>query len=77
MIKPRSLPTSLLYILPLAFLGVFFFYPLGAIAWRSFAPSGVVDLTPITRLWSKPYFQFHHRTAEYIQLSYSVFNQSA
>ncbi len=45
-----------LYLLPLAFLGVFFFYPLAAVVAESFAPGGRLDLTPIASLWREPYF---------------------
>jgi len=53
--RPRILGRAL-YLLPLAFLGLFFFYPLAAVAWRSFAPAGRLDLTPVMLLWREPYF---------------------
>ncbi len=48
---------NLLYILPLAFLGFFFFYPLATVIWESFAPQGRVDLSPLASLWREPYFR--------------------
>jgi thiamine transport system permease protein len=47
---------SFLYLLPLAFLALFFFYPLGAVAWESFAPGGRLDLAPLASLWRETYF---------------------
>ncbi len=47
---------GLLYLPPLAFLGVFFFYPLAAVVAKSFAPEGQLDLAPVTSLWREPYF---------------------
>ena len=47
---------NLLYLLPLAFLAVFFFYPLGAVAWASFAPGGRPDLAPVVALFREAYF---------------------
>ena len=47
---------NLLYLLPLAFLAVFFFYPLGAVAWASFAPGGRLDLAPVVALFREAYF---------------------
>jgi len=47
---------SPLYLLPLAFLGLFFFYPLATIIRESFAPGGQLDLTSLTALWREPYF---------------------
>jgi thiamine transport system permease protein len=38
-------------LLPLAFLGIFFFYPLAAVVKESFAPGGLLDLTPLASLW--------------------------
>jgi thiamine transport system permease protein len=51
----RSLSHAL-YLLPLAFLGLFFFYPLAAVVEESFAPAGRLDLTPVSSLWREPYF---------------------
>jgi thiamine transport system permease protein len=48
---------NLLYIIPLGFLGLFFFYPLAAVVWESFAPAGRLDLSPIRTLWTEPYFR--------------------
>ena len=45
-----------LYLLPLVFLGLFFFYPLATIVRESFAPGGQLDLTGLTALWQEPYF---------------------
>lgn len=47
---------ALLYLPPLLFLGVFFFYPLAAVAVQSFAPGGQLNLAPIASLWREPYF---------------------
>lgn len=47
---------GLLYVPPLAFLGLFFFYPLAAVAAKSFAPEGQLNLAPIASLWREPYF---------------------
>ena len=47
---------ALLYLPPLLFLGVFFFYPLAAVAVESFAPGGQLNLAPIASLWREPYF---------------------
>ncbi len=52
----RTLLRGLLYLPPLAFLGVFFFYPLAAVVVKSFAPEGQLNLAPITSLWREPYF---------------------
>lgn len=48
---------GLLYLLPLTFLAVFFFYPLAAVIWKSFAPEGQLDLSPLARIWGEAYFQ--------------------
>lgn len=47
---------SLLYLLPLAFLAVFFFYPLGAVMGESLAPGGRLDLAPVAALLREAYF---------------------
>ncbi len=44
------------YAPPLAFLGVFFFYPLAAVVARSFAADGRLDLAPLVNLAREPYF---------------------
>jgi thiamine transport system permease protein len=46
----------LLFLLPVGFLGVFFFYPLAAVVGQSFAPGGRLDLMPIASLWQEAYF---------------------
>jgi len=48
---------NLLYIIPLGFLGLFFFYPLAAVVWEAFAPAGRLDLSPLFSLWREPYFR--------------------
>jgi len=53
---PKSLARLLLFLLPIAFLGVFFFYPLVAVVGQSFVPGGRLDLTPIASLWQEAYF---------------------
>ena len=51
-----SLGAGLLWILPLAFLGVFFFYPLGSILAASFARSPTGWLAPWGDILSRPSF---------------------
>ena len=46
----------MLFLPPLLFLGLFFFYPLAAVVVESFAPGGRLDLTPLASLWREPYF---------------------
>jgi thiamine transport system permease protein len=46
----------ILYLIPLLFLSVFFFYPLLSIFALSFAPEGNLDLTPLRRLIKTDYF---------------------
>ncbi len=46
----------MLFVIPLAFLGVFFFYPLAAVIRESFAPGGQLNLAPVADLWREPYF---------------------
>jgi thiamine transport system permease protein len=54
---------SFLYLLPLAFLALFFFYPLAAVARESFAAAGraaadqSLDPSPIMSLWQEVYFR--------------------
>jgi thiamine transport system permease protein len=55
--KQHSNLPSALFLLPLAFLTVFFFYPLGMVIVRSFAPEGRLDLTPLAAIWGEAYFQ--------------------
>ena len=53
----RSWPLrNALFLIPLAFLGVFFFYPLAAVVGEGFAPGGQLNLAPIAELWREPYF---------------------
>jgi thiamine transport system permease protein len=47
---------ALLYLLPLLFLALFFFYPLAEILALSLAPEGRVDLSPFLRLVRDPYY---------------------
>lgn len=47
---------ALLYLPPLLFLGVFFFYPLAAVVAQSFASGGHINLAPLASLWREPYF---------------------
>ena len=54
--RSRNL-VNLLYIIPLGFLGLFFFFPLAAVVWESFAPQGRLDLSPLSSLWREPYFR--------------------
>ncbi len=51
----ESLP-KLAFLLPLAFLGVFFFYPLARILALSLSPAGGVDLAPLRTLLSELYY---------------------
>jgi thiamine transport system permease protein len=44
------------YLLPLAFLGLFFFYPLAAIFRLSLAPQGRLDPSPFRTLVTDPYY---------------------
>jgi thiamine transport system permease protein len=48
--------TQTIYILPLLFLFLFFFYPLASIFGLSLAPEGVLDLQPLRVLVSQPYY---------------------
>lgn len=47
---------GLLYLLPLAFLTLFFFYPLAEILALSLAPAGRLDLSPFRTLLTEPYY---------------------
>ena len=47
---------GLIYLLPLLFLVLFFFYPLVEILTLSLAPEGKLDLAPFRRLLTDPYF---------------------
>jgi len=55
-LKARVSTRDALYLLPLAFLAVFFFYPLAAVVEESFAPAGRLNLAPVASLWRDPYF---------------------
>lgn len=54
---PQRALTILPYLLPLTFLGLFFFYPLATVTWRSFAPEGQLDLSPLLNIWGEAYFR--------------------
>jgi thiamine transport system permease protein len=56
MLKRRLTASDWLYVLPLAFLALFFFYPLAAVMWKGLVPGGRVDLSPLLRIWGQPYF---------------------
>ncbi|MEM7347937.1 MAG: hypothetical protein AAF485_27205, partial [Chloroflexota bacterium] len=45
---------SLLYLLPVAFFGLFYFYPLGAIFRLSFSPEGGFDASALRKLATEP-----------------------
>jgi thiamine transport system permease protein len=47
---------GLIYLLPLAFLGLFLFYPLLGIFSLSLAPEGKLDLSPFGTLFTDPYY---------------------
>ena len=51
-----SLSPSLLVLIPLAFLAVFYFYPLLAITRLSLAPRGMLDLQALAASVSSPYY---------------------
>src|SRR5512139_1409280 len=48
--------TNLIYLLPLIFLALFFFYPLVEILSLSLAPHGRLDLSPFRTLSTDPYY---------------------
>jgi len=48
--------SQLIYVIPLLFLALFFFYPLYSIFALSLAPEGVLDLRPLRVLFSKSYY---------------------
>jgi len=52
----KARASDLLFAIPIAFLGLFFFYPLGAVVWKGLAPEGRLDLSPVSALWREPYF---------------------
>ncbi len=45
-----------LVLIPLVFLGIFFFYPLASIVARGLAPGGVVDLSAFGRIVRSPFY---------------------
>lgn len=47
---------SLIFLLPLAFLSLFFFFPLVQILALSLSPQGTLDLSPFRLLFSDPYY---------------------
>ena len=47
---------GLIYVFPLVFLAIFFFYPLAEILTLSLAPEGQLDLAPLRSLWRDPYY---------------------
>lgn len=51
-----SLVTKLIFLLPLAFLAVFFFYPLAAIFAYSLFPGGALNLARLDQLAADPYY---------------------
>jgi thiamine transport system permease protein len=55
-LKQQTTLHNTLYLLPLAFLAIFFFYPLAAVVVQSFAPGGRLNLAPVASLWREPYF---------------------
>ncbi len=50
------LAVSLLFLVPVVFLGLFFVYPLLAILQVSLAPGGTLDLAPFADLFRQPYY---------------------
>ncbi len=54
--KLQAGATALLYLFPLAFLVLFFFYPLAEILRQSLAPEGRFDLSPFRTLLTEPYY---------------------
>ena len=50
------LTKTLLFLLPLLFFALFYFYPLSRIFALSFAPQGQLDLTPLGALTATPYY---------------------
>jgi thiamine transport system permease protein len=51
-----SLATLAVYLLPLTFLALFFFYPLAEIFVLSLAPDGRLELSPFETLFTDPYY---------------------
>jgi thiamine transport system permease protein len=56
MSAPKRTPVTWLFLLPLAFLAIFFFYPLVAVIARSFVVDGSLNLAPVFSLGREPYF---------------------
>ena len=54
--RRQSPALGLVYLLPILFLGLFFFYPLFEIFRLSLAPQGRLDLSPFYTLVSDPYY---------------------
>ena len=52
----QGLAVTLLFLVPLFFLGLFFFYPLFEIFGLSLAPGGHLDLSPFRALLTDPYY---------------------
>jgi thiamine transport system permease protein len=55
-IRLQRLAAILIYLLPLVFLALFFFYPLIEIFTLSLAPEGALDLSPFRTLFTEPYY---------------------
>ncbi len=51
-----SFPRRFLFIVPLAFLAIFFFYPLATIIARGLAPDGVIDLSSFGTIVGSPFY---------------------
>ena len=47
----------LLILLPLAFLAIFFFYPLASITLRGLAPQGVIDLSAFGKIIGSEFYR--------------------
>ncbi len=52
-LRLAKLGRGALYSLPLLFLALFYFYPLGSILWASFAPGGRLDLGGVAEMLSR------------------------
>ncbi len=50
----RILGTAVVAALPVAFIAVFFVYPVGSILWRGMVPDGRFDPSPLTRVLTDP-----------------------
>ncbi len=51
-----ALAPRIIFLLPLAFLAVFYFYPLASILAYSLLPNGALDLSGIREIFSDPYY---------------------